>query len=336
MRARFAPSPTGDLHLGGAYIAIAAHSRAKSADAAGRFIVRVEDLDPPRVIRGAEGRILDDLNWLGLRADEGVREGGAFGPYRQSERAAVYDAAIAALTSLGVVYPCTCTRAEIARAASAPHEGEEGPRYPGTCRDPANRRPGRPAALRVRIPEDERARVSFVDLFAGAQIQNVAEIVGDFVLRRAGGICSYQLAVVVDDRAMAIDEVLRGEDLLASTPRQILLGELLRAAGQHVDRGSPRYGHLPLVRGPDRERLAKRHQSRWRGSTIAELRADGVAATEIVGEVRSALDGALGEERLDAIPRIPDERRPSARSIVPWSPPSRWLRLRETSDKSVR
>ncbi len=233
----------------------------------------MEDLDRPRVIPGAAERILDDLAWLGVDWDEGPRVGGLLGPYEQSARGARYDAAITRLEEQGLVYPCTCTRAEIARAASAPHAGEEGPRYPGTCRDPGNRRAGRPAALRLRVPERV---IAFHDALAGERTEDVGATVGDFVLRRADGVASYQLAVVVDDREMEIDEVVRGADLLASTARQLLLGELLGYAEPIA------WVHLPLVVGPDGERLAKRHQGRWRGSTIAELREDGVAAREIV------------------------------------------------------
>ena len=294
MRGRFAPSPTGDLHLGGAYVALVAHDRAHAHG--GAFVVRMEDLDPPRVVPGAAARILDDLAWLGLHEDEGPRRGGPYAPYEQSARGAVYDEAIGRLEAAGHVYPCTCSRAEIARAASAPHAGEEGPRYPGTCRDPANRKSGRPVALRLRIPDDERRIVSFDDVLRGPQREDVGGAVGDFVLRRGDGVASYQLAVVVDDAAMEIDEVVRGDDLLASTARQVLLARLLGVP-------SPRFVHVPVVRGPDGERLAKRHQSSLRCTTIGELREAGISAAEVVGELRRGLV---------------DLR-------VPWAPPARWL-----------
>lgn len=349
MRGRFAPSPTGDLHLGGATTALASYLRAKSAGDV--WIVRMEDLDPPRVVAGASERILDDLRWLGLAWDEGPGVEGPYGPYEQSRRGESYRAALAILEARGLVYPCTCTRAEIARAASAPHAGEEGPRYPGTCRDPNKRRGDRPAALRLRVPDDERARVAFDDVFAGRVEEDVAQIVGDFVLRRAApmgpgphhaptsgpGVASYQLAVVVDDLAMRIDEVVRGGDLLASTARQILLARLLDAA-------PPRYAHVPLVLGPDGERLAKRHQSAFFGTTIAELRASGVTPDEILGELGAAL-GALDAPRSIAMDEL-IERASTARSAEPnpdvspktpekqleprgpWRVPLRWLRPR--------
>lgn len=228
------------------------------------LVLRVEDLDLAREIPGATERILDDLAWLGMRLEEGPREGGPFAPYLQSQRGAHYQAAIDRLASRDLIYPCTCSRAEIARAASAPHAGEEGPRYPGTCRDRAARKSGRAAALRLRSPDPA---------------------IDDFVLRRADGVAAYQLAVVVDDLAMQIDEVVRGDDLLASTPRQELLARLL-------DGEPPRYVHLPMVLGPDGERLAKRHQGRFVGSTIAELRAMGRSASE----VRAAIERALADK----------------------------------------
>ncbi|MBI2388836.1 MAG: tRNA glutamyl-Q(34) synthetase GluQRS [Deltaproteobacteria bacterium] len=316
MRERFAPSPTGDLHLGGAYVALAAFLRARATG--GAFVVRMEDLDPPRVVPGAADRILDDLCWLGLGWDEGPRVGGPFAPYEQSRRQGRYDAAIAELAARGLVYPCTCTRAEIARAASAPHAGEEGPRYPGTCRDPARRREGRPAALRLRVPDEI---IRFVDAIAGARAENVAETVGDFVLRRADGVASYQLAVVVDDLEMRIDEVVRGDDLLPSTARQVLLARLL--GGE-----PPRWVHLPLVLGPDGERLAKRHQSRFRGSTVAELREAGVAAEEIVGVLAAAL-GVTDAPRPaapDALIAAARERAPAR--TAPFHVPEAWVRPR--------
>lgn len=304
MRQRFAPSPTGDLHLGGAYVALAAWLRARAAGDA--FIVRDEDLDRPRVVAGAIERILDDLSWLGLDWDEGPRVGGPHAPYAQSERGALYDAAIESLD----VYPCTCTRAEI--ASSAPHGVE--PRYPGTCRDPKNRKSGRPAALRLRVPPGV---VAFEDEIHGPQAQDVAATVGDFVLRRADGVASYQLAVAVDDLAMEVGEVVRGDDLLSSTARQVLLMRLLGGA-------PPRWVHLPLVLGPDGTRLAKRHQAAWTGSTVAELRDAGISASEIVAELAAALGipccaGVAPRELVGVgVPR----------RLTPYRAPAGWVRPR--------
>jgi len=236
-------------------IALASRQRAD------RLVVRIEDLDPGRTVVGATDRILDDLEWLGIAWDEGPRASGDHGPYFQSQRSALYDGAIDRLRALGLAYSCTCSRAEIARSASAPHVGDEGPRYPGTCRDASARKTDRPPAVRLRSPDPE---------------------IDDFVLRRADGIASYQLAVIVDDLAMEIDEVVRGEDLLTSTPRQELLARLLGAT-------PPRYVHLPMVLGPDGERLAKRHQAKFSGSTIAELRALGLPPSKVRADLEAAL-----------------------------------------------
>jgi len=200
--------------------------------------------------------------------------------------------------------------------------GEEGPRYPGTCREPSHRKPNRPFALRLAVPEDARSRIGFDDRWAGHVEQDVAEAVGDFVLQRADGAYAYQLAVIVDDVAMRVDEVIRGDDLLGSTPRQILIAELLGAR-------PPRYAHLPVVRGPDGERLAKRHQGQVRGTTVRELREQGVSAIEML----TVLGAALGvrPSRLDrsasqsallaAIAAGIDDGAPHALAV-----PTTWLR----------
>jgi glutamyl-tRNA synthetase len=239
-RGRFAPSPTGDLHLGGARTALAAWLAARAAG--GQYVLRVEDLDRPRTLAGAEARILDDLAWLGLGWDEG--------PFRQSERLDRYEAAVERLLASGRAFRCWCSRAEVARAATAPHgPGDDGPRYPGTCRERREGPPGRAPSIRLRV---EPGEVAFVDGVHGPQRQDVAAAVGDFVIRRADGVHAYQLAVVVDDAAMAISDVVRGDDLLGSTARQLLLYRALELA-------EPRFAHVPLVLGPDGARLSKRH-----------------------------------------------------------------------------
>ncbi len=252
VRGRFAPSPTGDLHLGNARTALLAWVSARAQG--GSFVLRMEDLDKPRERPGAAERILRSLRWLGLDWDEGPDVGGPFAPYVQSERYALYEAAVEKLLAEGKAFTCWCSRAEVA-AASAPHAGEEGPRYPGTCREPdeeraaARRAQGRIPSVRFRVPDHP---IAFDDGIHGPQCIDVREQVGDFVIRRADGVAAYQLAVVVDDAAMEITEVVRGDDLLSSTPRQILLFEAL---GLPV----PKFLHLPLVVGPDGQRLAKRH-----------------------------------------------------------------------------
>ena len=246
----------------------------------GRFVIRVEDIDTPRVVPGAGERILEDLEALGLSWDELDRPAARaassappfakpYAPYTQSLRHEKYAAALERLET----YPCDCSRQEIAQVASAPHAGEELV-YPGTCRDkPEDREMKRPPAVRLRVPRGEASRVVFDDLYRGHQSESVAERVGDFVLRRGDGVYAYQLACALDDHAMDLELVLRGQDLLGSTARQILLGRLLGFTK------SPRYGHLPLVVTPSGERLAKR----TRGTTVREMMMRGVTAETLFG-----------------------------------------------------
>jgi glutamyl-tRNA synthetase len=252
---RFAPSPTGPLHLGSLRTALVAWLFARSTGA--RFRMRIEDLDPQRSQRAFEAGQLADLRALGIDWD---------GPIvRQSGRRERYEDALATLSRRGRVYPCFCTRAEIREAASAPH-GLPAGAYPGTCRAlsdderAARSAAGRPYALRVRA---DGQRVGFTDRLLGER----SMIVDDFVVRRADGVAGYQLAVVVDDAAQGIGEVVRGADLAESTPRQILLARLL---GLPV----PRHAHVPLVLGADGARLAKRHGA----ATLAD-RDEPVSAT---------------------------------------------------------
>ena len=238
---RFAPSPTGPLHLGNLRTALLAWLFARSQGA--RFLVRVEDLDRSRVRTGAEEAQLADLEALGLDWDGPV--------VRQSDRMSLYEEAVSSLDAGGLLYPCYCTRAEIRAAASAPHGISAADRYPGTCRDLSpdehaeREAAGRPPALRLRA---EGARVAFEDRLLG----RYEEVVDDFVVRRNDGAPAYQLAVVVDDAAQGIGEVVRGADLVDSTPRQLLLARLLGLP-------EPGHAHVPLVLGPDGRRLAKRH-----------------------------------------------------------------------------
>jgi glutamyl-tRNA synthetase len=277
VRTRFAPSPTGDLHLGGAWTALASWVLARRVG--GTHVLRVEDLDAPRVEAGSEARIVEDLRWLGLDWDEG--------PIPQRGRGALYEEAIAKLASQALVYPCDCSRAEIARVASAPHPGEEVV-YPGLCReiDPA-REMKRAPALRVRVPDET---IVYEDSIAGNVRQNLAREVGDFVLRRGDGVFAYQLAVIVDDLDMGITDVVRGADLVASTPRQIWLARALGAP-------PPRYMHLPLVVAPDGSRLEKR----TRGASVRELRERGLTAERIVGHLAFGL--GLAPTSAPATPR---------------------------------
>jgi len=301
VRTRFAPSPTGDLHLGGAWTALASWRLARAAG--GAAVLRVEDIDTPRVVCGSTSRITEDLAWLGLDWDESPALGGMHAPYTQSERLPIYDDALDALARLGLVYPCDCSRAEISRVASAPHAGED-LIYPGTCRDaPKRREMKRSPALRLRVPD--HATVTFDDLACGRVEQHVEASVGDFVLRRGDGVYAYQLVVAVDDAAMRISHVVRAEDLLASTARQILLMRLLGVAEAHI----PRYAHVPMVVASDGERLAKRAGS----ATLRALRERGITAEEI----RQTLGAALG-----AVTGVED---PATWRRDPWPILAAWL-----------
>lgn len=284
-RGRYAPSPTGDLHLGNARTALLAWLAARAAG--GAFILRVEDLDRARVVAGAEARQLADLRWLGLDWDEGPDCGGPFGPYRQSERLALYEDALARLRNAGRAFPCVCSRADVARAASAPHADEEGPRYPGTCRTRTAAPEGQRTSWRFRAePEDLR----FCDEVQGQHEVLPPASVDDFILRRADGIFAYQLAVVVDDRAMRIGEVVRAADLLSSTARQLALSRALGTDGEREE--PPAFAHVPLVLGPEGQRLAKR----TRPVTLQALTAAGVDPRLVVG-VLAASAGLLETPR---------------------------------------
>jgi glutamyl-tRNA synthetase len=277
--------------------------------------MRVEDLDGPRVRPGLEATLLDELRWLGLDWDEGPDVGGPHGPYRQSERAPHYAAALDRLRAAGLAYPCFCSRAEIAQASQAPHASDEGPRYPGTCRDLAPgersaRAARRPPAWRFRVPE---GAVSFRDRIHGECAFDVAGTVGDFVVARADGVPAYQLAVVVDDAAMEITDVVRGDDLLPSTARQLLLYAALGLA-------APRFAHVPLVLGADGERLAKRHGA----LSVGELRASGADPAAVVGALaalcalaprgaRATPRDLLPGFRLESLPREPARIDPEGR-----------------------
>jgi glutamyl-tRNA synthetase len=267
------------MHLGNASSALLAWLSVRSR--AGTLVLRLEDLDRGRSRPEFASRILDDLAWLGFDWDEGPDRGGPHGPYDQGSRLAHYARAFERLHAAGRLYPCFCSRQEIARAASAPQEpGEESP-YPGTCLalEPAEagRRVERGLRHAWRFRIDSIQRPAFVDLVHGLW-QGGSWPCGDFVVRRSDGVTAYQLAVVVDDAEMRIDEVVRGDDLLSSTLRQLVLYAAL-------DARPPEFAHVPLLLGADGVRLSKRH----RGITLRELRESGVTAPEIVGRLAALL-----------------------------------------------
>jgi len=294
---RLAPSPTGLLHLGHARSFLLAWWSARARG--GRVLLRLEDLDRARVKPGMAEACLRDLEWLGLDWDGSV--------VMQSAGEEHLRAAAASILERGLAYPCVCTRREVELAASAPHEGDGTLRYPGTCRArflspaEAERESGRPAALRLRVPP---GAVAFEDALRGRVSFDVAREVGDFPLTGRDGQVAYQLAVVVDDARQGVTEVLRGDDLLASTARQVLVQEAL---------GLPRpvWVHVPLVLDAAGRRLAKRAD----GLSLARLRAEGVSPRAVVAwAARSAGmecgDGAATPAELVAsfdLARLPRE-----------------------------
>ncbi len=275
------------IHVGNARTALVAWLSVRSRG--GKFVWRVEDLDGPRVIRGLAEAQMEDLAWLGLDWDEGPDVGGPHAPYVQSQRSGFYEAALRRLASAGRLFPCRLSRKDLQGMASAPHGGEEAP-YPASLR-PVNleadwfeRLSGMPrpdAAVRFRVDEEP---VSFTDRVFGPVTERVGLAVGDFVLKRRDGLYAYQLAVVVDDLAMGIDDVVRGADLLASTARQM---KLIKALGGVP----PAYAHVPLVLGSQSEKLSKRD----RGLTLRSLREEGARPEAVTGYLAYSL-GLLGRQ----------------------------------------
>lgn len=260
MKGRFAPSPTGIMHLGNVFCALLSWLSVKSKG--GTWVLRIEDLDPDRSRRQFADRLMRDLEWLGLTWDEG--------PYFQRERYSRYAAALERLCAMDLVYPCFCTRADI-MATQAPHESDGRIVYAGTCRARTyNKEDMKRAALRLKVPDRE---IAFTDGHYGPQRVNLSRHCGDFIIRRRDGAWAYQLAVVVDDAEMGITEVVRGSDLLLSSPQQIYLAELL---GYPL----PSFIHLPLLCNAQGQRLSKRDKS----LDMETLRA-AFTAEEIVGRL---------------------------------------------------
>lgn len=286
VKGRFAPTPSGRMHLGNVFSALMAWLAARSAG--GKLVLRIEDLDPRAQDPEVAKALMDDLAWLGLDWDEG--------PYFQSGRQDVYAEALARLTEAGLTYPCFCTRAEL-HAATAPHASDGTYLYAGTCRglsaaEVARRSLERPPATRLMVPaaDDAAGTIRWRDLAYGPQEEVLARECGDFLVRRSDGVYAYQLAVVVDDCLMGVNQVVRGRDLLGSSARQAYLAGLL-------GHEAPTYGHVPLLVAPEGRRLSKRD----RDLDLGALRERGVAPGRIVGELAAAagLAGA-GEDAMPA------------------------------------
>ncbi|MCI3919518.1 tRNA glutamyl-Q(34) synthetase GluQRS [Paenibacillus sp. TRM 82003] len=274
IRGRFAPTPSGPMHLGNVYAALLAWLQIRSAG--GAFALRIEDIDRPRSKPEWVDLIFEDLRWLGLDWDEGPDVGGMYAPYTQSERLERYEAAFRRLTEYGLVYPCYCSRAELMAVASAPHGlASEGPAYPGTCRawneaERREREADKAPSFRFAVPD---APILLADGLRG-DVTFPPGAGGDFVVKRADGIFGYQLAVVVDDASMNVTHVLRGADLLDSTPRQLWLYEALKLQ-------PPAFAHIPLLCDASGERLSKRHRS----LAVRQLREAGLAPQALLGHI---------------------------------------------------
>lgn len=278
---RFAPTPSGRMHLGNVFSALMAWASVRSQS--GSFILRIEDLDIRAHNPQYTSLLLDDLQWLGLTWDKG--------PYYQSKRTELYQEALLDLRHQGLLYPCFCSRADL-HAAQAPHASDGTYVYPGTCRNlsqsereelSAHKIP----ATRMRVPNKT---YTFEDRVYGPTSQNLAESCGDFIVQRADGVFAYQLAVVVDDADMGITEVIRGSDLLSSTPRQLYLQDVLGLS-------HPIYAHLPLLVAPDGRRLSKRNHD----LDLGVLRSQGKTPEEILGFLAYCVGLTEENEPLSAV-----------------------------------
>jgi len=296
---RLAPSPTGALHLGNLRTFLANYLLARQRG--WKVLMRVEDIDGPRIKPGAAEEMLAELRWLGLEWDEPA--------VWQSRRMVAYESALAKLAAMGEAYPCVCSRKDVVTASGAPHAEDGAAAYPGTCRGvyssaaQASAAAGRCAAWRVKTPAET---ITVADRFAGPRRFDLARTCGDFVVYRGEGLPAYQLAVVVDDAEAGVDAIVRGEDLLESAARQIHLRRLLGLSPE------PAYWHLPLVVGPDGRRLAKRHGDtrlgayRRAGATprrVLGLLAAWSGAMARPGEI--SMEDLLGRFDLDRLPHTP-------------------------------
>jgi glutamyl-tRNA synthetase len=269
-RGRIAPSPTGYLHIGHAMTFWRAQERAQQGG--GKLILRIEDLDHDRCRPRFRDAIAEDLRWFGLQWDEGPDMGGSFAPYVQSERREIYLAAWKKLRDAALIYPCTCSRRDVLQSASAPHHENEEPVYPGTCRPKSGpiRDLDSPAGHNWRFRGPDAEALQFVDQRLGTQLAIAGVDFGDFIIWRKDDVPAYQLAVVADDAAMQISDVVRGADLLISTFRQLLI---YRALGLRA----PRFYHTKLITDSSGKRLAKRHAS----LSLRELRNSGADPKEV-------------------------------------------------------
>ncbi len=282
---RFAPTPSGRMHAGNVFAALMAWLGVRSAG--GQMVLRIEDLDPRAHNPEAVRLLLDDLHWLGLDWDKG--------PYYQSDRSEVYREALRTLEDKGLTYPCFCTRAEL-HAATAPHASDGTVLYAGTCRgllatEVERRRALRAPATRLIVPDegDPSGAISFYDLVFGSQREVLARTCGDFLVRRSDGVVAYQLAVVVDDALMGVNQVVRGNDLLGSSARQIYLQRLLGYE-------QPTYAHVPLLVAPDGRRLSKRD----RDLDLGEIRAHDAGPERLLGMLATTVGLAQEGEAVSA------------------------------------
>jgi glutamyl/glutaminyl-tRNA synthetase len=280
-RGRLAPSPTGFLHLGHARTFLIAADRSKQAN--GTLVLRNEDLDPDRCRPEYVYAMLEDLRWLGIEWQEGPDCGGPFAPYSQSERRDFYLSAWRELRDRNFIYPCTCSRKDLAQAVAAPNDSDDEPIYPGKCRVRTDAGQFEiPAGVNWRFRVPDAQAIEFVDQHLGPKTYLAGRDLGDFVVWRRDDVPAYQLAAVADDQAMNITEVVRGADLLKSTARQLLL---YRALGWNP----PQFYHCELVRDETGTRLAKRHEAlsvrglRERGGTLADVRDRALRSAGILG-----------------------------------------------------
>ena len=287
MKGRFAPSPTGYIHLGNVWIALLSYISTRQQK--GTYVVRMEDIDLQRSKRELGEALLDDLEWLGFEWDEGPRIGGSESTYWQSERQEYYANILECLALEKLIYPCFCNRTRLQSIASAPHVGEVVHRYDGHCRHIDEKEvktlfAEKDPSLRLSI---DSCDIEFTDRWQGVQHIHLEGELDDYVLRRGDGMYAYNLAVVLDDIAMGITEVIRGDDLLDTTGQQIYLYKILQQCLHSKNIKVPSYGHAPLLIDSEGHRLSKRQKS----ITIRELRDNQWSANRIIGEL--AIAGGL-------------------------------------------